>query len=578
MKFAEALKAARAEPPAGARPLSVALTCGCTPETLQVFLTAHLRNAFPDRRVAVATGLYGDCVGNLDRLRRSAPDGVAVVVEWADFDPRLGLRRTGGWSPDGLPDIVESFDRQAERFRAAVEAAAEGAPVVVCLPTLPLPPVAFTPGLMASEFETRLRARLAALASRLAAAPNVRLVNPQRLDRLSPPAERLDVKSDLLSGFPYRTPHASAVAELLASLLTPAAPKKGIITDLDDTLWRGLVGEVGADGVSWSLDRRSHAHALYQQMLQSLADSGVLLAAASKNDPARVEEALRRPDLLLKRDSLFPVEATWGPKSESVRRILRAWNVGADAVVFIDDNPLELAEVQAAHPGVETVLFPKQDDQAVYDLLCRLRDRFGRTAVREEDRIRRDSLRRAAEAPAEAADPDAFLRSLAAEVILTTDAGPRALELVNKTNQFNLNGRRFSDGEWQAHLRRPGAFLYVVAYADKFGPLGKIAVVAGRRDGAVLLVDTWVMSCRAFSRRVEHQCVRLLFEPLSGGRNRVRLPADGAQRAVPGVLRRPARRNAGRPSAIAKGPFRLPLSAPVSQRQGCRSWITRVHV
>ena len=519
MKFADALKLVRAEPPAGARPLSVALACGCTAHTLQVLLTAHLRTLFPERRVAVDTGLYGDCLAALDRLRQSPSDGVAVVVEWADLDPRLGLRQTGGWSPAGLPDILQSFDAQAARFQAAVQRSADDAPVAVCLPTLPLPPVAFTPGWIFSDFEMHLRARLCALASRLAGSTNVRLVNPQRLDRLSPPAERLDVKSDLLSGFPYRTAHASAVAGMLAALLRPAAPKKGLITDLDDTLWRGLLGEAGPDGVSWSLDRRSHAHALYQQMLQALADSGVLVAVASKNDPARVEEALRRPDLLLKRDALFPVEASWGPKSESVRRILRAWNVGADGVVFIDDSPLELAEVQAAHPGLETLLFPRDQDQAVYDLLCHLRDRFGKTAVREEDRLRRESLRRAAEAPAPA-DADDFLRGVEAELAISTDRtppDPRALELVNKTNQFNLNGRRFTESEWREYLRRPGAFLYVVAYKDKFGPLGKIAVLAGRREGAVLLVDTWVMSCRAFSRRIEHQCVRLLFEQFPVG-------------------------------------------------------------
>ncbi len=314
------------------------------------------------------------------------------MLEWADLDPRLGLRQTGGWSPALLPDLLESFDGQAARLQAAVERAADDAPVAVCLPTLPLPPIAFTSGWTFSEFELQLRTRLYALASRLAGRTNVRLVNPQRLDQLSPPAERLDVKSDLLSGFPYRTAHASAVAEMLAALLRPTAPKKGLITDLDDALWRGLLGEAGADGVSWSLDRHSHAHALYQQMLQALADSGVLVAVASKNDPARVEEALRRPDLLLQRDRLFPVEAHWGPKSESVAQILRAWNVGADSVVFIDDSPLELAEVQAAHPGVETLLFPKDQDQAVYDLLWRLRDLFGKTAVRAEDHLRRESL------------------------------------------------------------------------------------------------------------------------------------------------------------------------------------------
>ena len=357
MKFADALQLIRAEPPAGARPLSVALACGCTPNTLQIFLTAHLRTRFPDRRVAVETGLYGDCLGNLDRLRRPGRDGVAVVMEWADLDPRLGLRQTGGWSPAGLPDILRASTarRRGSRPPSSGPRKTARSPSACrrcrCRPS---------PSRPAGSSRTSRRTSAPAWPpwpSRLAAVANVRLVNPQRLDQLSPPAERLDVKSDLLSGFPYRTAHASAVAEMLASLLRSAAPKKGLITDLDDTLWRGLLGEVGADGVSWSLDRHSHAHALYQQMLQALADSGVLLAVASKNDPARVEEAFRRSDLLLKRDSLFPVEASWGPKSESVGRILRAWNVGADSVVFIDDSPLELAEVQAAHPGIETILF-----------------------------------------------------------------------------------------------------------------------------------------------------------------------------------------------------------------------------
>jgi FkbH-like protein len=86
------------------------------------------------------------------------------------------------------------------------------------------------------------------------------------------------------------------------------------------------------------------------------------------------------------------------------------------------------------------------------------------------------------------------------------------LELVNKTNQFNLNGRRFTEAQWRAVLDRPGAFLLRVAYQDRFGPLGKIAVVAGRREGDTVHVEAWVMSCRAFARRIEYQCLRTLFE------------------------------------------------------------------
>ena len=89
---------------------------------------------------------------------------------------------------------------------------------------------------------------------------------------------------------------------------------------------------------------------------------------------------------------------------------------------------------------------------------------------------------------------------------------PRALELVNKTNQFNLNGVRYTEADWKNRLARPGAFLAMVSYRDKFGPLGKIAVLEGRREEETLFIDAWVMSCRAFSRRIEHRCLQTMFE------------------------------------------------------------------
>src|SRR5437899_13061782 len=125
------------------------------------------------------------------------------------------------------------------------------------------------------------------------------------------------------------------MAELLSRLVQNRTPKKGLITDLDDTLWKGLLGEVCPEEVSWDLDHRSHMHGLYQQLLQALSAAGVLIGVASKNDSSLVEKAFQREDLILSRDAIFPMEAHWGPKSESVARILKTWNVAADAVVFI---------------------------------------------------------------------------------------------------------------------------------------------------------------------------------------------------------------------------------------------------
>jgi FkbH-like protein len=187
--------------------------------------------------------------------------------------------------------------------------------------------------------------------------------------------------------------------------------------------------------------------------------------------------------------------------------------------VFVDDNPMELAEVQAAHPDITCLQFPNSDYGAALALLTQLRDAFGRRSVIEEDLIRRESLRAATPSEplpgAEPANADSLLRGIDATIafsLSSTAENRRALELVNKTNQFNLNGARATEADWHAMLGEPGAFVLSASYQDRFGPLGTIAVVKGIARDGVVLVDTWVMSCRAFARRIEHQCLRLLFD------------------------------------------------------------------
>jgi FkbH-like protein len=523
MKLAEALKIVNAAASSDAEQFTVYLACGFLPLHLTTFLAAQLRARLPERAVEIQTGLYGDLPGNLAQLAKSGTHASAVVIEWADFDPRLGLRRLGGWGPNVLPDIQASVQQSAGQLLQLLEAAALSGPstaIALCLPTLPLPPISYQPNNQFALSNLLLERTLADFALQAAQLPHVKIVSRPRLDAVSPAADRLDVKSELSTGFPYRITHASSVAELLAGLIQPSPPKKGLITDLDDTLWRGLVGEAGVAGVSWELDQRSHIHALYQQLLGALAESGVLLAVASKNDPALVSEALDREDLLLSRDRLFPVEVNWNPKSQSVGRILAAWNISPDAVVFVDDSPMELAEVKANYPAMACLLFPRDDDQG-YELLEKLRDLFGKQEILEEDAIRVASLRGGEEFREQAGDKspqtlETFLAQVEAELTLApvTAGAPRAFELVNKTNQFNLNGRRLSEAEFQAALQRPGAVSLLVGYTDKFGPLGKIAVLLGQVEASVLKIDTWVMSCRAFSRHLEYKCLEYLFESL----------------------------------------------------------------
>jgi FkbH-like protein len=513
----EALTILKNQPAEGA-PFEVLLACGFTTLHIEKLLGAHLQKALPERRVVVRTGLFGDLCGTLEAVPRAPlPDSIAIAMEWPDLDPRLGYRQLGGWGPEQEADIATTVSAFSERMISAVKRLPAGLPVALSLPTLPLPPAFYTPGWQAGKSQWAAEGGLADLARGLSEFPQVRIANRERIAELGG-ARRQDLSTELFTGLPYRLEHASAVAQVLAWLIHTPAPKKGLITDLDDTLWHGLVGEVGPDGVSWDLASHSQIHGLYQQLLAALADTGVLLAVASKNDPKVVEQALRRSDVVLPPGRVFPMEVGWHPKSGSVSRILETWNISADAAVFVDDSPLELAEVAAAHPGITCLPFPGNPEQAL-QLFRQLRDLFGKSQLSAEDSYRLESIRKAAEfqeASAELGEPsNEFLAGLQAEIGIDLDGSAgdaRVLELVNKTNQFNLNGIRCTEADWHKRMQRPGAFLAVVSYRDKFGPLGKIAVLQGSVKGTELEIDTWVMSCRAFARRIEQRCLIVLFE------------------------------------------------------------------
>jgi FkbH-like protein len=521
MKLIEALEILR-QPVADASPeFRVFLACGFEPLHLRTFVAAHLCQLNPGKRVKVETGLFGDLCGNIERLDSASADALVVVLEWGDLDSRLAVRSLGGWRPADVTDAAEYADRTAARLERSILQIAGRLPTIVCQPALPLPPLFSAPPDQAAATELSLRRMIASLAETLSSHPGIRIVNSQLLDENSPPARRYDLKSDVSTGFPYSLQHASAAGELIAGLIHNRPPKKGLITDLDDTLWFGILGDEGVEGVSWTLNNGSHLHGLYQQFLASLASAGVLIGVASKNDRATVDLAFERQDLLISKKDIFPIEAHWSGKSKSVERILATWNVSADAVVFIDDSQMEAAEVKASFPQMECIVFPKDDYSALWNLLRHLRGVFGKSIITGDDALRLNSIRDSVAwrdaSQSSAGVSDDFLK--AADACITFDfaqAGDdvRAFELVNKTNQFNLNGKRFSEQQWKGYFANPAAFLLTASYKDKFGALGKVAVLVGTTHGRKVSLDSWVLSCRAFSRRIEYQCLRHLFDAL----------------------------------------------------------------
>jgi FkbH-like protein len=515
MKITEALEVIRNAPKSG-KPYEVALACGFMPLHLQTFLTAHLQRALPNAPVLVAAGLFGNLIETVEQSARTRVPHLVIALEWADLDPRLGYRSRHLVTKETASDAVAASKAAFARLAKIIQDASRDSRIILSTPTLPISPIFHTNSWQLSVCESILQRALSDF-EEAASQAGACVLNKSKLAIDSPPGTRYDYKSDLYFGLPYSVSHADTLASAFARLIQNQTRFKGIITDLDDTLWAGLVGEVGPGGISWDLEHHAGAHASYQMLLSSLSDAGVLIGVASKNDMQVVEKAFQRKDILLQPDKVFPMEVHWKAKSGSVTRILQAWNIDADYVVFIDDNPAELGEVSSQHPGIRCIQFPNKDYEACFKMLHELRDLFGKSQITAEDSIRLESLRNTAAFRSIQAteSSEEFLRSVDAVVSFEDQAskcGSRPLELVNKTNQFNLNGVRVTESEWQTNTSSAGSCFLLADYRDRFGMLGKIAVVLGHLHEDSLRVQNWVMSCRAFGRRIEHLCLRTLFD------------------------------------------------------------------
>ena len=289
-------------------------------------------------------------------------------------------------------------------------------------------------------------------------------------------------------------------------------PQKVLVVDLDNTLWGGVVGETGPLGITLGETADGEAHRALQLYLQGLARRGVLLAVASKNNPDDAREPFgAHPDMVLALDDFAAFEASWDPKSAALRRIAEALGLGLDSFVFLADNPAEREHVRQALPEVEVVELPDEPAGFVRALEAGLW--FESVAITEEDRARNAQYaaeRRRGELEKQAGTLDEYLASLemVADVRAIDGADlPRVVQLLAKTNQFNLTTRRHGEAQVRALLDAPGSVGLSLRLRDRFGDHGLVAVLLAVPLAAVdvraLLVDTWLMSCRVIGRTVE---------------------------------------------------------------------------
>lgn len=308
--------------------------------------------------------------------------------------------------------------------------------------------------------------------------------------------------------------YAHSVASVISALRGKS--RKCLVLDLDNTLWGGVVGDDGLGGIRVGQgDAESEAFNAFQEYAHGLRRRGVLLAVCSKNTEAVAREVFEKhPGMKLRLDDIACFVANWDDKATNLRAIAKGLNIGLDALVFVDDNPAERALVRKFVPSVAVPEVPP--DPAGYIAAVEQHRYFQLAALTKEDLQRTEYYRaEAARKQIEESSTDVgeFLGSLS----MRADIGPiapmtleRTVQLINKSNQYNLTTRRYSNADVLAILDDPRWITRTVSLTDKFGDNGLISVVIGRAEADELVIDTWLMSCRVLKRTVEHHLLNHL--------------------------------------------------------------------
>lgn len=284
--------------------------------------------------------------------------------------------------------------------------------------------------------------------------------------------------------------------------------RKCLVLDLDNTLWGGVIGDDGLDGIALGQNSAvGEAHVALQRFLLDLRRRGVLLAVCSKNEDATARTPFREhPEMVLKEDHIAVFVANWSDKANNLREIAATLNIGTDSLVFLDDNPVERGQVREVLP--EVAVPELTEDPADYVGILANAGYFEAIGLSDEDLARADFYYANAERISlqKIGNLEEYLRSLemvAAVSPFNAVGRVRIAQLINKSNQFNLTTRRYSEREVEAFENDLSKFCLQVRLADRFGDNGMISVVIFDKGPAEWNCDTWLMSCRVLGRRVE---------------------------------------------------------------------------
>lgn len=293
--------------------------------------------------------------------------------------------------------------------------------------------------------------------------------------------------------------------------------KKCLVLDLDNTLWGGVVGDIGIENIELSEFKEGARYKDFQKRIKELKELGVLLAICSKNEENYAMDVFEKnKEMILKSDDFIIKKINWQPKSKNISEIADELNIGLDSIVFIDDSRFEREEVKSNLPQVIVPEFPEDTSELENFIIDVYKNYFYTINQTEEDKKKTkmyvDNIKRETEKK-KSASIDEFLEKLNTKIYLwklKPENLQRAHQLIHKTNQFNLTTKRYSEKQLQEFMNDPYYEIYVSRVEDKFGDNGIVFLLIAKKDDKKILIDSLIMSCRVMERFIEDRIISYL--------------------------------------------------------------------
>jgi FkbH-like protein len=507
----------------GAKMLKVFLVRSITVEPIVPYLAVE--SVMSNYVLDLQLGGYGSYVDELmnpaSSLARFQPDLVLLILDMEELAgslPELCATGLDGKVESEIDDCVARMAQLLTTFRSANSAR-------LLLQGLVVPD--FTPlgdvgdANLAFSLPNAVQSINQRLAALCRTVPDCVFFDVDRIAARQGRARWRDARMFLASRLPVSSESFSTYSRALVRSFSTLfrAPRKVLCTDLDNTLWGGVLGEDGPDGIATGSEFPGNCYLEYQKYLKRLASRGILLAIVSKNNPADVSEAFqaRSADLALGLNDFVATKIGWNEKSDAIRELAQELSLGLDSFVFIDDNPVECEAVKYQLPDVAVITAPVAEPWLLVKALAG--QSFFDAAVVTEDDVNRLTEYKAQAQRAALADSvgnrDEFLASLgivcAFESALVAPLS-RAVQLLAKTNQFNLTTRRRSATEIEEFASTPGGQALVVRVRDRFGDAGVVGLALARIQGDSCVIDSLLLSCRVIGRGIETALVAHIAE------------------------------------------------------------------